>query len=127
MKKKKMETLKDQFLKAWCPNGIKEVKTRGVKGYTFDLKSLMSPISELKGFNFERILVAYSHGYVSVGEYKDGLILLDENKYKGVWSQPDEFETFLRLNAPEMFKEQEVEQDEEDFDKNYHEHINTIC
>jgi len=58
----------------------------------------MLPISELKGFNCERILVKYSYGYTTTGYYKDGLILLDGNKTQNVWANPDEFKSFMKLS-----------------------------
>ena len=58
----------------------------------------MKTISELNGFNMERILVKYSHGYITTGYYKDGLILLDGNKTQRLWSNPNEFDSFILLS-----------------------------
>jgi len=69
----------------------------------------MQPISELEGFNAERILVEYEHGFETTGYYKDGLIQLDGNPQ---WKQPNEFKRFMRLSDLDKFEAEKNDHEE---------------
>jgi hypothetical protein len=57
--------------------------------------SKLKPIEEIhkSGINLERVLLKYSHGYITFGFYKDGMVQID-NK----WYIPENtFESFMTL------------------------------
>ena len=69
----------------------------------------MRPISEIKDiFNKERIIVEYAHGYKTTGVYDDGLILLDANKHNRVWSNTNEFKSFMVLSEIGQFNKMQI-------------------
>lgn len=52
-------------------------------------------MSELKGFNMQRVILRYNHGYITTGFYKDGMIQLDG--YQN-WTSPEEFHSFMLID-----------------------------
>jgi hypothetical protein len=59
----------------------------------------MKPTSEMKGFNMVRVLLRASHGYITCGYYKDGMIKLDGTD---IWIHPEEYESFVLLGEMEV-------------------------
>jgi hypothetical protein len=53
----------------------------------------MKFMSELKGFNMERILLMNKNGYMCFGFYKDGMIEVD-----GEWSHPSIWHRWYPIN-----------------------------
>lgn len=58
----------------------------------------LRPTTEMKGFNMERILVKYEHGYMTTGFYKDGMVRLDGDHPHSAQHLPSEFESFVLLS-----------------------------
>lgn len=51
-------------------------------------------MSELRGFNMERILLKNKNGYMVTAYYKDGMIKADGDDN---WTRPIEWDSFIRI------------------------------